>query len=117
MIDLKRLNKIYKTAISDDANFAAWQSAAEKIFNAWPDVASRLALLEEFAQMAEELVVVLTCDIETAQAYGTPGKKIGTRCVVCRGEGAGSQAIDHDSECRLVPIVAWLDAETKKAGE
>lgn len=52
-----------------------------------------------------ELVSALVQPIETLQDCGTPGRRIGRRCVVCGGEGLGHDPINHDSECELVPVM------------
>ena len=53
-----------------------------------------------------ELVSALIQPVETMQAGGTPGRRVGRRCVVCGGEGRGHDPIGHDSECELVPLMS-----------
>jgi hypothetical protein len=72
---------------------AAFAFAADRDFslaahNAWPDVAARLATLEEFAQRVRDA----HCD-ENARI--------------------GWQTIEYWSQC----AIEWLDAETEKSGE
>lgn len=57
------------------------------------------------------LVNSLYRTIESSQEYGTPGRVIGRRCVVCRGEGNELGPITHDSSCELLPVLALYSIE------